>query len=84
MRPRDIDFNLLYQMVFSVPDYMNISSIEFEPTIRINFSSDLNIIKEVEWEQSNFELQRLIKRAETLEQANKITDGKKELASKRS
>ena len=51
-------------MIFSVPDYMNISSIELEPTMRIHMTSDLNIIKGMEFESSNKELQRLIKRAD--------------------
>lgn len=67
MRPCDIDFDLLYQMIFSVPDYMNISSIELEPTMKVHITSDLNIIKDVQFEHSNKELQRLIKRA-TLQQ----------------
>ncbi|WP_308567858.1 hypothetical protein [uncultured Eubacterium sp.] len=57
-------------MIFSVPDYMNISSIELEPTMRVHITSDLNIIKEVQFEQSNKELQRLIKRA-NLQQGRK-------------
>lgn len=64
MRPQEINFDLLYQMIFSVPDYMNISSIELEPTMRIHMTSDLNIIKSMEFESSNKELQRLIKRAD--------------------
>lgn len=64
MRPQEINFDLLYQMIFSVPDYMNISSIELEPTMRIHMTSDLNIIKGMEFESSNKELQRLIKRAD--------------------
>ena len=64
MRPQEINFDLLYQMIFSVPDYMNISSIELEPTMRIHMTSDLNIIKGMEFESSNKDLQRLIKRAD--------------------
>ena len=54
MRPQEINFDLLYQMIFSVPDYMNISSIELEPTMRIHMTSDLNIIKGMEFEAAFF------------------------------
>ncbi len=67
MQPKDIDFNKLYQMIFSVPDYMSITGIDFEPTMRVHIVSDLNIISDMEFYESNKELQRLIHMAQNQE-----------------
>lgn len=78
MQPKDIDFDRLYQMIYSVPEYMNITGIDFEPTMRIHIVSDLNIIQSAEFEYSNRELQNIIKFVDGLHNANceKLTNGK--------
>lgn len=67
MQPKDIDFDTLYQMIFSVPEYMSITGIDFEPTMRVHIVSDLNIIRDMEFYESNKELQRLIHMAQSQE-----------------
>ncbi len=67
MQPKDIDFDKLYQMIFSVPDYMSITGIDLEPTMRVHIVSDLNIISDMEYYESNKELQRLIHLAQSQE-----------------
>lgn len=84
MQPKDIDFDRLYQMIYSVPEYMNITGIDFEPTMRIHIVSDLNIIQSAEFEHSNRELQNIIKFVDGLHNANceKLTDGKRQSRTK--
>lgn len=72
MQPKDIDFDKLYQMIFSVPDYMSITGIDLEPTMRVHIVSDLNIISDMEYYESNKELQRLIKVADSQQRGKSV------------
>lgn len=72
MQPKDIDFDKLYQMIFSVPDYMSITGIDLEPTMRVHIVSDLNIISDMEYYESNKELQRLIKVADCQQRGKSV------------
>lgn len=67
MRPSEVDFQLLYELVQSIPEYMSISSIELEPTYRIHTVSDYNIVEMVRRDQSLKNLQTQIKRLQKSE-----------------